>query len=46
MVHLPLAINVISCKELWPDPQLLKANEIVSYLRRGASAKFLIPGYG
>lgn len=30
MVHLPLTINVIFCKELWPDPQLLKANELVS----------------
>lgn len=44
MVHLPLTINVMLCKELWPDPQLLKAREICFHLHQGASAEFLIPG--
>lgn len=34
MAHLPLTINAIFCKDLWPDLQLLKADEIVStYIR-------------
>lgn len=39
MVHLPLPINVIFCKELW----LLKANEIVSTYARKLLLNFLFP---
>lgn len=46
MVHLPLTINVIFCKELWPDPQLLKANEVVSTYIRELLLNFLFLGKG
>lgn len=41
MVRLPLTVNVIFCKELWPDPQLLRANEIVSTYIRELLLNFL-----
>lgn len=44
MVHLPLTINVMLCKELWPDPQLLKVREICFHLHQGASVEFPVPG--
>lgn len=44
MAHLPLTINATFCKDLWPDPRLLKADKIVSTYTGGASAEVLIPG--